>query len=205
MNTAAFWVSYLLLWLLVGILSLSFLELLRQIGQLRLRLRVDSGPTLVRRADSSAHRKLPARIAWNDHLKTEPGVLVFLSPSCATCKVVGRELGGLMKRLASDTSIVAIVEGRTKDEARSFANEMRLPEAATILDEGATITRELEVQERPAAALVQDSEIGDVATVRDVAELEAFIRLAQARREGIDRLQGAEFVLAGQAERGEAN
>jgi hypothetical protein len=92
-----------------------------------------------------------------------------------------------MRRLASDISIAAIVEGRTLDEARSFANEIGLHEAETILDERATIARYLEVQERPAAAIVQDFVAGDVATVRDIGELETFIRLSQARRDGNGR------------------
>ena len=182
MFTTLFWLSYALLWILVVVQGLAFLEIVRQLSQLRQRL-PRQGALVVEDAISTGE-KLPELIAkasgdlrqaaWQDYLHEEWGLVVFLTIHCLTCKSIAEGLPGFVANLPDNTSALTIVEGAV-DEVRNFAAETRLPRELVAIDETGATAKRLGIGWNPAALLVHRGKVGEVAIVNDIDQLDALI------------------------------
>jgi hypothetical protein len=91
------------LWILVALLSFAFLEVLRQIGQLR--KQVGDAGALIVHSTLEAGEPLPElegvsfdsmkAARWDDYLYTETGVALVLSTRCTTCRDVAQEVAAM--------------------------------------------------------------------------------------------------------------
>lgn len=177
-------VSYVVLWLLVGALTLLVVALARQIGTLHLRLgprgalEIDTeGPPLGEATEPLDVRDVDGRslaLGGPGH----PELLLFVSPSCSICLDVLPGLGPAAR--AGGLLPVVVVDGDTR-EARELQRERRLHELV-VPDVGA-----VEAYAVPGTpyAVVLDG-LGTVrakGTVNTLEQLEGLVDTARRRTE----------------------
>jgi hypothetical protein len=95
--TTIFWISFGLLWIIVAILGLAFLEMLRQVGQLRKQIGPQQGVMIMQGA-IKAGDPLPQLTGitatglrsanWEDYLDPHFSVVILLSTHCITCRAI---------------------------------------------------------------------------------------------------------------------
>lgn len=182
MNTV-FWISFGALWALVAIQGFAFLEVLRQLGQIRERLGPEVGALIVPGAVNTGAllpelRGLAATdlrpVTWDDYLNTEVSAVVILRANCSSCQVVARDLTGFAKEVKAEATVVALVEG-TVAEVQAFIAKTQLDPRMVIIDEGGTTTRRLGVTFDPGAVIVRGRTLGYAAIVNSVKQVHALI------------------------------
>jgi hypothetical protein len=187
---AIFWISYAVLWVLVAVQGLAFLEMVRQNAQLRDALHVYEGPK-EQLEISYVGEELPASnarfaldgapIRWSDHLGQDLTVLVVLHPGCLTCHSVAEGLPRLIGSHDDGVRVIPVVEGRNLDAARAFMEELHLDPARAVLDEEPSLSRSLNLTIKPGAIVLFGKEVASAATVKSASQVEILVRDAQAR------------------------
>lgn len=181
--TVFFWVSFAVLWLIVVVQSLAFLEVLRQIGQLRRQVApqkgalvmqgaVQAGDLLPTLTGYSAKNQQPGQ--WSDYLKKPFGLVVLLSTHCVTCRAIAAELSGFAADLPDDAAVVAIVEGKV-EEAELFIRKVQIDRRLVIIDEKGTTAQAFGVSWNPAAITVRKGKLGEAAIVNDISQLSSLV------------------------------
>jgi len=183
-----FWVSFGLLWILVVIQGLAFLELLRQVGQLRKQVgpqqgvlimqgAVKAGAPLPQLFGLSARNLHPAR--WEDYLDAHFSVVVLLSTHCITCRAIAEDLTRLAADVSEEAAIIVIVEGKI-DEVQAFIAKTQLNLRIVIIDEEGETAKQLNVLWNPAAITVRGRKLGEAAVINDIDQLNALVRAEEA-------------------------
>ena len=182
--TSIFWVSFGLLWFLVIIQGLAFLEMLRQIGQLRKQVgpqqgalimqgAVNAGDPLPQLVGLSAHNLHPAR--WEDYLDPHFSIVVLLSTHCITCRTIAEDLTRLAGDVSDEVGIMVFVEGKI-DEAQAFIAKTRLNPRLVVIDEQGETAKELNVLWNPAAVTIRGKKLGEALIINDSHQLNALVR-----------------------------
>lgn len=188
---AIFWVSFGLLWVIVAIQSFAFLELLRQIGQIRQQLgprqgalvmkdAVNTGGPLPELTGLSAVDLRPAR--WDDYLGKDFSVVVALTTRCNSCRLIAEELTGFAGELGDAVSIAVLVEGSV-DEVANFLTATRLNPRMVIIDEDGITTKAFGINWNPGAVTIWGRKLGEAAIVNDVDQINALIEAKTGRLE----------------------
>ena len=181
--TVFFWVSFAALWLIVVVQGLAFLEVLRQISQLRRNMKpqkgalvmqgaVQSGDPLPPLRGYSARNQQPGR--WSDYLKKPFGLVVLLSTHCITCRAIAADLTGFAADLPDDASLVAIVEGKA-EEAELFISKAQMDRRLVLIDEDGATARAFGISWNPAVVTVQNGKLGEAAIVNDILQLSSLV------------------------------
>lgn len=179
------WASIALLWVVVVAQTLVLIELLRQIGILRLRLGDEPGALFVEGEGLERGSSAPAfegRDVKADHelshrdLFRDKALLVFLSTRCQSC----RELLPAIKEVAEthrkDTQIVVVCSDPSIDggECAELAQQTnRL--VPVIYDRHQTIMRDYGVRRTPSATLIEDSTVRLHAIPNNGEQLESLL------------------------------
>ena len=178
-----FWVSYVLLWVVVAVQGLAFLEALRQMAALRRRVGADQGAALLHDAvDTGA--PLPELVgadlvtgeptAWERYLRHDLGVAVFVTPRCPTCHEVAEGLSALWHGRRHEVDLVTIVHGR-REEVRKFADETELPKGIVVVDEEGAMAESLGISVNPGAMSIRAGRIGVAGIVNNAHQVESLI------------------------------
>lgn len=186
--TLIFWVSFGLLWILVVIQGLAFLEVLRQIGQLRKQVgpqqgalimqgAVKAGDPLPQLVGLSASTLRPAR--WEDYLDPHFSVVVLLSTHCITCRAIAEDLTRLAADVSDEAAIIVLVEGKI-DEAQAFIAKTRLNPRLVVIDEKGETAKQFGVLWNPAAITIRGKKLSEAAIINDINQLNALVRAEEA-------------------------
>lgn len=181
--TVFFWVSFAVLWLVVVIQGLAFLEVLRQVSQLRRQVApqkgalvmqgaVQAGAPLPTLTGYSAKNQQPGR--WSDYLKKPFGLVVLLSTHCITCRAIAADLTGFATDLPDDATVVAIVEGKA-EEAELFISKAQMDRRMVIIDEEGATAQAFGVSWNPAVITVHKGKLGEAAIVNDIHQLSSLV------------------------------
>lgn len=176
----AFWVSYVLLWGLVVVMGLAFLEAVRQIAQLRAVGEFQAVPTVL--TAGHAHGALVGQVLldadgvreWSlaDHVARH-GVraLLFLSTTCPTCRDIARDHVARQPGPA----VLPVVTGDA-EACRRFVAEVGLARGPVGIDAGDRLARHLGVTWRPVVVAVEGDGIGPTAGVGNLRQVDEFVR-----------------------------
>lgn len=206
-----FWISYIALWLVVVLQGFAFLEVLRQVGYLRREIGpqqgamkvpgvLDPGTALPELRGLSASKGIAAD--WDDVLRTERGVVVFLTTHCLTCVEIAEKLQGFARDLPASVSVATVLEGR-QDDVVTFINRTNLDVERTVIDEHGDTAEALGIGWRPAAITTRRGEVdehtaGLAGIVNTIYQIDALIQedLEGDAREEDDgqRASGAESL-----------
>lgn len=196
MMTSLFWLSFALLWALVVVQGLAFLELLRQVAQLR----KDVGPSLgalivpgvvevgaplpplagVRASDGG-------KAAWSDYLLKESGVIVLLRSGCVSCHTLAAELSNFASSVKTDFFTVAVIEGR-RDETVEFIRHTGLDASLVVIDEEGATAHRLGVSFSPGAVSVRDGSLYQAGIVNNVTQVHALLLADVDNNAGVKKL-----------------
>lgn len=173
---SAFWLAFGLLWVLVAIQGFAFLELVRQVADLRQGTEAQ-GPRLLSDAipvgsplpnPPVSLRSMQTRepISWAQVLGDAATALVFLHPSCATCYTVASDLRRVMNVQDTGVKIVPVLTARSPERALEFVQSTKLPTEFGLVDEdGEGLAKALSLNRKPAVVAIRGSKIAAVATV----------------------------------------
>ena len=184
-----FWVSFGILWLLVVIQGFAFLEVLRQVGQIRHQLEPQQGALLIQGAvqEGDALPELEGysakdhrRAKWEDYLNPTLSVVVLLSTHCLTCRSLAEDITQFVDDIKKDASIIVILEGK-EDEVQEFINATRLDRSIVIIDEKKITAQRLGVIWNPAAITVPEGKLGKAAVIHDIHQLSALVHSQEAK------------------------
>lgn len=174
--SAVFWGSFAVLWVLVVIQGFAFLEVLRQLAQIRKQLGPQQGALIVPGVVKTG-AELPQltginagtlqTATWSEHLVKDIGVIAIFRAGCTSCWGVAKDLTALSRDLRSEASIVALVEGIV-DEVQAFIDQSGLDPNMVIIDEGGLTTRRLGVTFTPGAVTVRGRRLQQAAIVNSV-------------------------------------
>lgn len=177
-----FLVSYALLWILVALISFAFLEVLRQIGQLRKQVG-DAGALIVQSA-MEAGQPLPELEAvsytslrpadWDTYLRTETGVVLVFSTRCSTCRDVAQDVTGYVMSERKKVSVVIIMVGEFR-EAKEFLISTHLPPDLVVIDEEGITLQKLGIKWTPTAMIVHNNTVGKVAVINDIEQIDGLL------------------------------
>lgn len=182
---AIYWVSYVLLWLLVLVQGFAFLEVLRQIGVIRKQLEPQQGALLVPNAvetgaplpelsGQAATTMLPAH--WDSYLPAgaKPCLLVGLTTHCLSCRAIAEELTGFVADVRDDATVLAFVEGPL-GEAQDFIRQTSLDPRLVVIDEAGATMKRIGVSWNPGVVIVRQRRLGEAAIVNSVTQLGALV------------------------------
>jgi hypothetical protein len=183
---AIFWVSFGLLWVIVVIQGFAFLEVIRQVGQIRRFLgdkqgvlfmpdTVETGASLPELSGQAAETLQPAQ--WEGYLGPGLNLLILLTAHCMSCRHIAEELTGYAADIKKEATITAIVESREgqSEEALVFLRETKLDPRMVIVDEGGKTAKRLGVSWNPAVVTIYGRKIGKAAIVNDVYQLHGLL------------------------------
>ena len=152
--------SYVVLWLLVLVMGFLLAGALRQLGLIQLRLGDDPGALIT---DSGLERGTLApdftaldagtggSLTFSD-LPARPRLLVFVSPSCLSCRELIPGLNEVQATRGREFDFLAICRGDL-ESCRTFARMNRL-HAPMVVDTNGQIEKDFEVQLTPFAYLL---------------------------------------------------
>lgn len=148
--TSAFYVSFLLLWVVTIVLFLLVLGLVRSVYDLRRQVSVAVGEP--RRAPHFQAPTLDGTVIDTRDIAGTPYALLFVTPDCPSCRQAVTSLGPVRKRVGSN--IVILCNGRPDDAARLA----RLIDADIrfALDEGGAVGKAFGVTSSPMTVVVDE-------------------------------------------------
>lgn len=137
------WIASMVLqWLVIAVLCVLILSVIRQIGELNLRLNGlrdrdnEEGPTLYSRLPPhqvTLIDKTPTTVGGNEGER--PWLLVFFSPSCAACEALPAALAQFVREPGGiETNVLAVISTDRADAAR-FVIEKSLGHVAVAAKE----------------------------------------------------------------------
>lgn len=179
--TVMFWISYVLLWVVVAVQSLALLEVMRQIAAIRRRVGSDQGAAMLPVETGAPLPEMNGVAAagyqtrvWDDYIVKDVGVAVFVTPNCIKCKEVAEELGTLAANLRNRVDVVAVVHGPI-DLSERFIVDAALPRQMTVIDEEGLTASRLGINVTPAAVTLVSGAIGVAGIVNDARQVEALL------------------------------
>jgi hypothetical protein len=182
--TGLFWSSYGLLWLLVIVQGLAFLEVLRQVGMLRTQVGPMQGAGIMTGAVPTGSPLPPAAgfssdsrsaVAWDDLITTRRGVAVFLTPTCVTCREIAQDIRGFSRDVPGDVSVAVFVKG-TSDEVEALIRETEMPRELVVVDREGGTANSLGIGWTPAALTIQQGLVGAAAIVNTIYQVDALVQ-----------------------------
>lgn len=184
-----FWLSFGVLWLLVVVQGFAFLEVLRQIGQIRHQLEPQQGALIIQGAVQEGD-PLPAlegysakdhrRANWEDYLNPTLSVVVLLSTHCIICRSLAEDITQLADDVKENVSIIVIL-GDKEDEVQKFLNVTRLDRSIVIIDEKKITAQRFGVTWNPAAITVSEGKLGKAAVINDIHQLSALVHSQEVK------------------------
>lgn len=184
MSDSLFLFSYLVLWLLVVVQALVLLELLREVGLLRLQLPPDPGALIPNDglARGSAAPEFALADARSGRTITEqslraplPTLLLFLTPRCQSCRVLASGLGDFADSVKDEAQVIAFCGARPAD-CVAFAEEFAL-DIPVLADPEQIVFRKYRAARTPSAVLVGgDGRIRLQGIPNEVGHLEGLLR-----------------------------
>jgi methylamine dehydrogenase accessory protein MauD len=158
-QSAIMMTTYVALWILVLVQTLVLLELLRQIGILRMRVGEEPG-ALVTSEGLERGSIAPAFVAsdvgtgrevTDALLHDRTSLIVFLTPTCQSCRSLAPDL----RRFSAEHREiqVLVICAAPREHCEAFAREfdLRLP---VLVDEGQRISRDYRAIRTPSAILI---------------------------------------------------
>lgn len=182
--TGLFWSSYGLLWILVIVQGLAFLEVLRQVGLLRKQIGPMQGAGIMSGAVPTGSPLPPAYgvssgshspVAWDDLITTRCGVAVFLTPTCITCREIAQDIRGFSRDVSTDVSLAVFVKG-TPGEVEALVRETEMPPELVVIDEEGGTANALGIGWTPAALTIQEGLVGAAAIVNTIYQVDALVQ-----------------------------
>lgn len=183
MASNVFWVSYALLWLLLVIQGLAFLEVLRQVGLLRRQVAPQQGAMIVPNA-IEAGSALPDLVAvaasdrepasWDRYLTDEFGVVVFLTTHCSTCRLIAQELSGFSRDVPANVRVVAVVDTRA-GAAEDFLADTGIDPEIVALDGLGETAKRIGIGWTPGALTVKARTMNRAAIVNDIFQIDSLL------------------------------
>lgn len=119
--------AYLLQWVLMGLLAFVVIGLMRQIGELRLRVGEEREMGLA--IESKAPLFQGEGLDGTLDLETMVGnrlLVLFVHPTCPPCKELFASLDGEMDRIAEQGVRVVLVSGGSREQNREMVDEFKL-------------------------------------------------------------------------------
>ncbi len=146
--TTAFYVSFLVLWVVTIVLFLLVLGLVRSVYDLRRQVGVAVGEP--RRAPHFQAPTLDGQVIDTRDIDETPYALLFVTPDCPSCRQAVTSLGPVRKRVGSN--IVILCNGRPEDAARLA----RIVESDVrfALDEGGAVGKAFGITSSPMTVVV---------------------------------------------------
>lgn len=148
--TTAFYVSFIVLWVVTIILFLLVLGLVRSVYDLRRQVSVAVGEP--RRAPHFQAPTLGGTVIDTREIAGSPYALLFVTPDCPSCRQAVTSLGPVRKRVGSN--IVILCNGRPDDAARLA--RLVDPDVRFALDEGAAVGKAFGVTSSPMTVVVDE-------------------------------------------------
>lgn len=148
--TTAFYVSFLVLWVVTIVLFLLVLGLVRSVYDLRRQVGVAVGEP--RRAPHFQAPTLDGQVIDTRDIDETPYALLFVTPDCPSCRQAVTSLGPVRKRVGSN--IVILCNGRPEDAARLA----RIAESDVrfALDEGGAVGKAFGITSSPMTVIVDE-------------------------------------------------
>lgn len=168
MNTTdALWVSNGLLWAVVLVQALVLVELLRQVGILRLRVGDEPGALLVDGEGLGRGSPAPAfsardlrtgQLVISTELVREKSLLVFLTTRCQACRTLVPAVNEVAKAHRRDLHVLLVCSnpGVESAECAELARAVS-PLVSVVFDDRQQITRDYHVERTPSATLIADN------------------------------------------------
>ncbi len=148
--TTAFYVSFLVLWVVTIVLFLLVLGLVRSVYDLRRQVGVAVGEP--RRAPHFQAPTLDGQVIDTRDIDQTPYALLFVTPDCPSCRQAVTSLGPVRKRVGSN--IVILCNGRAEDAAR-LARVVE-PDVRFALDEGGAVGKAFGITSSPMTVVVDE-------------------------------------------------
>ena len=148
--TTAFYVSFLVLWVVTIVLFLLVLGLVRSVYDLRRQVGVAVGEP--RRAPHFQAPTLDGQVIDTRDIDQTPYALLFVTPDCPSCRQAVTSLGPVRKRVGSN--IVILCNGRPEDAAR-LARVVE-PDVRFALDEGGAVGKAFGITSSPMTVVVDE-------------------------------------------------
>ncbi|HET9014991.1 MAG TPA: redoxin domain-containing protein [Thermomicrobiaceae bacterium] len=180
---SGFWLgSYIALWVIIVMLSVIVMGLLRQLGLIQLRLGPEPGVLLTREGlergtqapdfeATNLNSNEPMRLG---SLRGQRTVLVFVSPTCFSCRQLAPHLNEVRRNQEGHTHIVTICYG-SQDTCSEFRAAYRL-ETPLLLDATNAIGKSYNVNMTPFAYLIDENGVVRIrGVVNSWPQLEALI------------------------------
>ena len=148
--TTAFYVSFLVLWVVTIVLFLLVLGLIRSVYDLRRQVGVAVGEP--RRAPHFQAPTLDGQVIDTRDIDETPYALLFVTPDCPSCRQAVTSLGPVRKRVGSN--IVILCNGRPEDAARLAGivdSDVRF-----ALDEGGAVGKAFGITSSPMTVVVDE-------------------------------------------------
>jgi methylamine dehydrogenase accessory protein MauD len=154
-------VSYISLWILVGLLILAVVVLARQIGVLHNRLApvgartVNAGPEIGDKAPEVSASDLSDRKLMIGQAKEKATLLIFVTPTCGSCIALGPAIKSLWKSERDQLEIVLVSLYSTIEEAGNFLKQNNLSGVTCTASPNVGI--QYQVSSPPYAILLDES------------------------------------------------
>ena len=148
--TTAFYVSFIVLWVVTIVLFLLILGLVRSVYDLRRQVAVAVGEP--RRAPHFQAPTLDGTVIDTRDIARTPYALLFVTPDCPSCRQAVTSLGPVRKRVGSN--IVILCNGRLDDAARLA--RLVDPDVRFALDEGGAVGKAFGVTASPMTVVVDE-------------------------------------------------
>ena len=146
----AFYVSFVVLWVVTVVLFLLVLGLVRSVYELRRQVAVAAGEP--RRAPHFRAPTLDGGIIDTRDIAQSPYALLFVTPDCPGCRQAVTSLGPVRKRVGSN--IVVLCNGDHDGSARLAG--LTDPDVHFALDEGGAVGKAFGVSSSPMTVVVDE-------------------------------------------------
>jgi hypothetical protein len=175
-----FWLAFAILWIIVLIQGFAFLEVVRQLADIREGTDSLRGPRLLPDTvsvgeelpipESLRHADTGDPVEWPSIIGREATALVLLHPGCATCYTVSRDVRRVANSQRTGRKVIPIVSAYSPERAEDFIRETLLPKESVLVEvasgeDNDRFAKALNVNRKPAAVVLRGSKIAAAATV----------------------------------------
>ncbi len=186
-----FFVSYVLLWVLLVVLFLLVFATIRQIGLIHRRIApaqgarmAAQGPGLGEIAPPLGERDLSGDAVTLGHVDGKKTLLVFVSATCVACDEVAPAVGSIARSERATTRTIVVNDG-SKDQAAAFVAKHDLRDIPMIASQ--TLTEQYGVSGSPFALLIDErGRVQTKGVVNGFDQLESLIRAHELHVDSIE-------------------
>lgn len=186
-----FWIVFGLLCILVIIQGFAFLEVLRQLSDVRQTLSAIQGPREL--GEVSIGQPLPtltilsavdlAEVNLSQVIGEQPTALVFLHPGCSTCRTIAEQMAEVPVTDTVSDQVLAIVDARDTGEAKAFVERFHLQRLA-LVDPDGRVARELNVRSKPATVVISHRQVAAAVLITAYRHVHEVLTKEQVRAIG---------------------